>query len=316
MLSLQGRIRVWCAIVALTGAIAMSVQAQTGPIRRTLGQHTFVPSALLGDPFTGTYARNITGVGTTTGLQVPKFDPQEQIIGYEGASISFLTLGMEYQQSVASWLALRAGFTGAARLGTSVTALLAEGVTAQFGVTLGATAKVVRTDRFIFSATAEVLPGKSYQISILDFVKDAIENGLDSSSSLLSKSSPYRYRFGGTAAYSASPWLGLQATATAGPVRTVSGEKDTEIRLGAGASLDFNAIGPPIGVLLGYLYTDPAGGTDLTGGAGIANVGVFYTGHKRFAVGLDMQFTSADQAHGDKRLNAATGRIVLRYDFR
>jgi hypothetical protein len=316
MLPLRGSMRVPLAVVALTGAIAMSVQAQTGPIRRTLGQHTFVPSALLGDPFTASYVRNIAGVGTTTGLRVPKFDLQEQIIGYDEASISFLTLGMEYQQSVASWLALRAGFTGAARLGTSVTALLAEGITAQFGVTLGATAKVVRSDRFILSATADVLPGKSYQISILDFVKDALEGGLDSTSSLLSKSSPYRYRFGGMAAYAVSPWLGLQATGTVGPVRTLSGEKDTEFRLGAGASLDFDPIGPPIGILLGYLYTDPAAGTDLPGGAGLANVGVFYTGHKRFAVGLDMQFTSADQAHGDRKLNAATGRIVLRYDFK
>jgi len=145
-----------------------------------------------------------------------------------------------------------------------------------------------------------------------------IENGFDSTSSLLNKSSPYRYRFGGNAAYSVAPWLGLQATGTVGPLKSSSGEKDTELRLGAGASLDLDPIGPPIGVLLGYLYTDPAGtaSNDIVGGAGVANLGVFYTGHKRFVVGLDMLFTSADQAHGDKKVHAATGRIVLRYDFK
>jgi hypothetical protein len=83
--------------------------------------------------------------------------------------------------------------------------------------------------------------------------------------------------------------------------------------------MDFDPIGPPIGVLLGYLYTDPAGGNggdNVVGGAGVANVGVFYTGHKRVVVGLDMLFTSANQTEGDKKMNVATGRIVLRYDFK
>lgn len=301
---------------ALVMVLAVPGQAQTESMRRTLGQHTFLPSAMLGDPFTGTYVRNITGGGSAIGLQVPKFNLSDSILEYRDADISFLTVGMEYQQSVNNWLALRVGFTGGARLGTSVTALLAEGVTAQAGATLGATAKLLRTDRFILSATADVLPGMSYQISILDFVQDVVANGLDSNSSLVSSSSPYRYRFGGHAAYSVAPWLGLQATGTVGPIRTTTDETDTEIRLGAGASMDFDPTGPPIGVLLGYLYTDPSGGgADVTGDAGIANLGIFYTGHKRLVIGLDMQFTSAEQSHGDKNLDVATGRIVLRYDF-
>jgi hypothetical protein len=310
-------VRLWTVLVgaALVAVLAAPGWAQTGDIRRTLGMHTFVPSALLGDPFTGTYVRNITGGGTAMGLQVPKLDLNEQVLGYQDASISYLTVGMEYQQSVNRWLAIRAGFTGAARLGTSGIALLAEGVTAQFGATLGATARLVRTDRFMLSATADVLPGMTYQISILDFAKDVIANGIDSTNSLLSKSSPYRYRFGGIAAYSASPWLGLQATGTVGPVRNLSDETDTEIRLGAGASLDFDPIGPPIGVLLGFLYTDPSEGSDVEGGAGVFNLGVFYTGQKRLVVGLDTQFTSVDQSHGDKKLDVSTGRIVLRYDL-
>jgi hypothetical protein len=310
-----------CAVLvgaALAAILAVPGQAQTGPIRRTLGVHTFLPSSLLGDPFTGTYVRNITGGGSALGLQVPKLDLSEQVLGYQDADISFLTVGMEYQQAVATWLAFRIGFTGGARLGTSTVALLAEGVTATAGATLGATVKLVRTDRFILSAIADVLPGMAYQISLIDFAKDVIANGLDSTSSLLSKSSPYRYHFGGIGAYTVAPWLGLQATGTVGPVRSSSGEEDTELRLGVGASMDFDSTGPPIGVLLGYLYTDPAAGgagDNATGDAGIFNVGVFYTGHKRLVVGLDTQFTSTDQTHGDEKLNVATGRIILRYDF-
>ena len=306
------------ASLVLAAIFAVPGQAQTDPIRRTLGEHTFLPSALLGDPFTGTYIRNITGGGSAVALQVPKLDLSEQVIGYQDASMSFLTVGMDYQQSVVPWLAFRAGFTGGARLGTSVPALLAEGVTAQFGATVGATARLVGTDRFILSTTADVVPGVTYEISILDFAKDVIASGFDSTSTLLSKGSPYRYRFGGNAAYCVSPWLGLQATGTVGPVQISSGAKDTEVRLGAGASLNFDPIGPPIGVLLGYLYTDPVvgvGGGNVVGGAGIANTGVFYTGHERLVVGLDMQFTSVDQTHGDKPLDVVIGRMVLRYDF-
>jgi hypothetical protein len=57
-------------------------------------------------------------------------------------------------------------------------------------------------------------------------------------------------------------------------------------------------------------------GGDVVGGAGITNLGIFYTGHKRFVVGLDLQFTSANQAQGTKKIDVATGRIVLRYDFK
>jgi hypothetical protein len=303
--------------LALVATLVGPAEAQKDSIRRTLGKHTFLPSTLLGDPFAGTYVRNLTGGGSAVGLQVPKLNLDEQIVEYQDATINFLQIGMEYQQSVTKWLALRAGFTGGARLGTSATALLAEGVTAQFGATFGATARLIRTDRLIVSATADVLPQVAYQISILDYVKDVVDNGFENAStSLVDESSPYRYRFGATTAYSVAPWLGLQATGTVGPAKNQADSTDTEVRFGAGASIDFDPIGPPIGVLVGYLYNDPAQGADVTGSAGIMNLGIFYTGHKRFLVGLDMQFSSADQTQGNKKINVAQGRIVLRYDFK
>jgi hypothetical protein len=150
--------------VALAATLVAPLHAQNDSIRRTLGKHTFLPSTLLGDPFAAPM-KNLTG-GAGRGLQVPKLNLDEQILEYQDASIGFLSVGMEYQQSLTSWLALRAGFNGGARLGTSGVALLAEGVTAQFGATFGATAKLIRSDRFILSATADVLPGVAYQISI------------------------------------------------------------------------------------------------------------------------------------------------------
>jgi hypothetical protein len=302
--------------VILASTLIGPLAAQDAAIRRTLGKHTFLPSSLLGDPFTGTYVRNLTGGGTAVGLQVPKLDLDNQVIGYQDANIGFLTIGMEYQQSLASWLALRVGFTGGARLGTSAVSLLSEGVTAQFGATLGATARLIRSDRMVLSATADVLPGVSYQVSILDYVKDVIENGFENASSLVNESSPYRYRFGLQGAYSAASWLGLQAIGTVGPSRDQADSTQTEVRFGGGASVDLDPIGPPIGFLLGYLYTDPAQGSEVSGAAGVTNIGVFYTGHKRFVVGLDMTFSSADQANGDKKVNVAQGRIILRYDFK
>ena len=301
--------------VVLAATLITPLQAQNDSIRRTLGKHTFLPSTLMGDPFAGTYVRNLTGGGTAVGLQVPKIDLDNRVLGYQDASISFLSIEMAYQQSVTNWLALRAGFTGGARLGTSTVALLAEGVTAQFGATFGATAKLIRSDRFILSGTADVLPGVAYQISVLDYVKDVID-GNDTSSSLVNSSAPYRYRFGANAAYAVAPWLGLQAVGTVGPIRDQTDSTDTEIRFGGGASIDFDPIGPPIGLLLGYVYSDPAGGENVVGGAGIANVGIFYTGHKRLVIGLDMQFTSGNQEVGDKKIDVAMGRIVLRSDFK
>lgn len=304
------------ALLLLASVVTVPVQAQTGYLRRTLGDVTFMGSTLLGDPFPSTYVRNVTGAGTAVNLQVPKLNLDGGVVEYRDANIGFLSIGLDYQQAANDWLAFRVGATGGARLGTNATALLAEGITAQFGLTLGATARLVETSRFILSGTADVLPGYAYQVSLLEFAQSILDYGLDSAESLVNKETPYKYRFGAQAAYAVNDWLGLQGVVTYGPAKNLEGQKDPETRIGGALNIDFDAIGPAIGVLLGYLYTDAPAGERVEGAQNTFNVGVFYTGHKRFVVGLDILSTSAPQSVGDKNLNVMNGRLVLRYDFR
>lgn len=148
--------------VFLCAAVA---QGQEKDPKRSLGGHNFVPIDILGDPFVGTYVRSSTGGGTAVGLALAVPDLDGDSDGVFKADVSFISLGIEYQQNITNWLALRIGGVAGARLGTTVEALLAEGATAVYGYNIGLSAQVVRSQRFVLSASLDASPSKAYGIS-------------------------------------------------------------------------------------------------------------------------------------------------------
>jgi hypothetical protein len=318
--------RVFFVLLAAT-TLAASLHAQDRDPRRTLGGHTYVPIELLGDPFTGTYVRNSTGGGKALGLKVPIPDLEGGVLGYAESDIGFLTIGLEYQQNVTNWLALRVGGSGGARLGTSIEALLAEGATAVFGYNFGVSVQAVRTERLALGLSADMIPNQSYGISPLDFARSVIENGLDSASALLRKGDGRRLFIGVRPAYVVTPWLGLQGQFEFGPNRArqkgdsgqvEAEETETQATFGLGASVNLMGTGgrTPLGFLLAFQHKSGIVGADVSGGADTWNVGIYYTARRAFSVGLDILSSSIGQTLVDDDINLIGGRLTLRYDFR
>ena len=275
----------------------------------------------MGDPFMGTFVRNASGGGNAIGLtvQVPLLEGGTAFT--TEADIVFMEVGLEYQQNLTDWLAVRIGGTGGARLGSSIEALLAEGATAVYGYNVGLSGQVVRTERFALAGSLNLVPNKSYVIHPLDFARSVVENGLDSASSLLSKGSGWRFTVGLHPAWAATPWLGLVGQIDAGPNQAsneATEEEKTQVTAGLGASINLKGTTrTPLGFILGYLrQSGRVGGERIAGGSSAFNFGVFYTGARSFIVGLEVLHSSIDQELSDDNINLVGAKLHLRYDFR
>jgi hypothetical protein len=297
--------------------------AQERSNNRTLGGHGFVTSSIVGDAFTGTYIRTTTGAGRAVGLDVPVYDLDSNVIATLGGNIAFLSLGLSYQQRLAKWVALRASFSGAARTGTNHITLLAEGASAVYGGTFGATFRLLERERFFLSAIAETRSNSIYAISPLDFVRDVISGGTaDSTTKLLEKGDNWRLVGGLRTAYAPAAWIGVSGLIEYGPARQFFPDEDgdrntSQFTLGGSVSVDLGATTRvPIGFAGSVQYqSENDRGDDIVGRQTTFGLGVFYTGRHDLTLGLETAFLRFDQRDMENRVNSGQIRLVLRYDF-
>jgi hypothetical protein len=297
---------VTCA-VALMGLTAAPAMAQEGGAnaRRTLGGHTFIPNAFLGDPFVTTTVSTATGAARAVGLEVPILDLDSNVVGTLTGNVAFLSLSMRYQQRLASWVAVRGEVQAVGRLGTSTVSLIAF--------------RLLQGRRAILSAVADYGSNTQYRISPLDFARGVIENGgLDTSVTLLDDGSNWHLTGGLRGAYAFSPMVGVRGLVELGPKgRFLPNEENaTYVQAGAVVSLDFASRGVPVGLTGAYEYLSESNEADDIGGASNAGgLGIYYTGETQFAVGLDVAWQRISQRGTDNALNLGQVRISLRYDF-
>lgn len=312
--------------VAIGSAAAVSARpalAQNRPNHRTFGGHSFIPSSNVGDPFLGTYIQTLTGGGRALDLQVPVYDLDSNRIATLSGNIGFFMLGLGYQQRLAKWVVLRATVTGTARLGTNHVALLAEGASAVYGGTFGATFRLVEKQRFLLTAIAETRSNTMYAIDPLRFVRNAIEGGTtDSTTGLLEKGNNWRLVGGVRTAYAFAPWIGITGAAEFGPATRFfaddSGEKNaTQLSLGGTVSVDLDpGTHVPIGFVGSVRYeSENDRADDIVGRQATFGLGVFYTGRDDLSLGLETAFQRFSQRDLEGHVNAAQVRLVLRYDF-
>jgi hypothetical protein len=299
------------------------VAAQERSNRRTLAGHSFIASSLVSDPFVGTYIRTITGGGRALDLQVPVYNLDGDQIASLGGNIAYFLLGLGYQQQLAKWVALRVSVSGSARLGTNHISLLAEGATAVYGGTFGATFRLIEKRRFYFSATAEARSNSLYGVSPLTFAQKVIESGgVDSTTQLLSSGDNWRLVGGLRAAYAFAPWVGLTGLVEYGPAKRFfaneEGERNTrQLTMGGLASVDLRpGTGVPIGFTGSVRYQSEGDqGDDLASRQAILGLGVFYTGRRDLSLGLEASYQRLNQRDVETKINASQIRLILRYDF-
>jgi len=295
--------------------------AQSSPTcHRCLNGFRFVPSSVVDEPFVNTSFENATGGGMALNLNVPVRNLDGEPVDTLNGNIGFFLLDFEYQKSIAKWLALRVGVTGIGRLGTSLEALVASGISAAMGGYIGATVPVWSKPNFLISAVADLKNNKQWDVDPYTFVKDVVDSGYNDTTKavLLGSERVNRWSFGLRGAWAVKPWMGLTANIEPGGADgDVSGNKSLNT-FGVLAGFDLHQLwGVPISTSLAYRVRTGSGKSgNISGGYRSAQLGVFYNALSSVLIGGDFFYSTIRVQGGSiPDLDAVQFRLVTHIDF-
>ena len=250
-----------------------------------------MPSSVINDVFAGTHFQNATGGGMAVNLNVPVRNVAGETLGTLNGDIGFFLLDFEYQYSVAPWLALHAGVSGIGRIGTSIEALVASGVSAAFGGSFGAIVPFWRRPTFQVSAVGDVRRNTQYDVDPFGFAQQVADSGYspDAKYVLLASEKVNRWSLGLRAAWAIAPWVGVVGVIEPGGANgSTSGDRSLTT-VGTSVGFDFAKLSRvPVGVSLAYRNQAGSGKTgNISGGYRSGELGLFYTGRSEFTIGGD-----------------------------
>jgi len=299
---------------------AASADAQTS-CHRCLGGFRFLPSSVASDPFATTHFENATGGGMALNLDVPVRNLAGDTVNTLTGNIGFLLVDFEYQKSIKNWFALRGSVLGVGRIGTSLEALVASGVSAGFGASIGATVPVWKSDQFLVSAVADLGTNKAYDVDPYGFAKTLADSGYGNGAKtvLLSSSNVGNWSIGARGAWGIKPWMGVNAQLAVGQVNRPAINAESVTGFGAQVGFDFakTTSNVPVGLSLAYRgLTGPGRTGDITRGYRLFELGVFYTGRPDYQIGADFFLSKIASREGTvPDLDAVQFRLVTHLDF-
>ncbi len=291
--------------------------------------HRFIPTSTVPDPFITTYLRSQTGFGLLLDAKFPVFTEADTVAVVEG-DIAFAVLAFEYQQAIVDFLALRIGFGGAVRTGTSGETLLAEGLNASYAFRFGVIGRVFRTENFLLSVVADYESNKLIAMDPFGFAQRVVDECgdapdvpqciLDSEEELLVSGRSSAITGGARGAWSPIEWFGLRGRLEIGAGDAFDPESSlgtTILNVGALADVDLLEVTPvPLGFLVGFdgqLFGSR--GSDVAESATRFNLGLFFTGRQEFSVGVEGIFGKVALAQSDESVDSITINLRLRYFF-
>jgi len=284
-------------------------------------------STVVPDPFISTTFGTTTGFGKAVNLVVPIYDLHGVQIGETHSDIGFMQLEFNYQYAINRTVAVRADGNGSARVGTSATSILAEGISALYGYGLGASVGLVREARWQLSGTADLRANTLFGVSPLSFVRAVVKSAVAGDSanavanaqdSLLTSGDNLRVLGGLRAAYTPAPWIGFTGFVEAGMgEKFQKGSSNTSVaNFGATVGVDLRPLTPvPIGLQGAFRRESLNEKGDDIGSSQTFGLGIFYTGRRFFSVGLENTWSRITQSATAEKIDAVQARIVLRYDF-
>lgn len=310
------------AVLSCTGAgsAATSADWPAGPERRVLGGHQFQPLAAMRDPFVTTHLQTLTGAGLATGFEAPFLSADGDTIGTLDGDIAFFSLAFEYQLNLAERYSLLVGMSAAGRSGIDDQALLADGLSTVYGLTMEGKATLWTDGRTQLAAVARISRKNVFGIDPFGFAQKVIEaGGLTKENQLVVEGDINRGALGLAVAHGWRPWLGLTGFALAGSAQPVFDDAGRESfgQAGAEASLDLDPLhGIPVGFALGYTYDSfPEGGGDVAKGIHRGIFAVCYTGRPDFHFGFELSVATLKQTDVENTFASTTGVLDLRYYF-
>lgn len=306
--------------VAAEDTAAANGMLNRAPTVPMLGVTRIIPNTFLPDPFVSTKMQLSLGYGRSSRIAVPLIEIDgDPVLGLEG-DIMFALLGVEYRHEVRDWMAVLVHVRIAARLGTEIQALLAQGVSAFQGFYLGWIFRLHQTDRHLLSTTFRVSNGRTILVDILGFVDRAIEDGEITEHNRITYNTPtlgtnleLQY------VYAANDYIALQALGGLSYAESIDRRVGAEwyYKLGGTVGFDFNQrYSVPIGLVLGYKYnTVPEGGDDIVDAVQSALVNISYTGRPDFGLGFDMEFQRIPLKNFDEEPTFFSVVVSMQYFF-
>jgi len=307
-------------VLLATAAPADAGDPEHANAQRTLGEHIFLPSTTVADPFINTFFRTSTGMSYAGSLDLPPViieggigDPDT--LGELSGDLLFVNLGLEFQSAIAERWALRFQGTGGTRVGTSGESMLTQGVTAIFSGEMGLLFRLWHNDRTMVTLEVDVGYSSGLAVDVTEFLEAWLGTG-PTTASLVQTDGGAAYGVGARAAWAANRWIGIKARGIVGQSEMDVRQEDVIWDVSVAVDLDFKQKGSiPLGLIGSFradglkLAADPVG-TAIGGG-----LGVYYTGEERFVVGLE--FAIAKIPYKDPEINAypVAGRLALRYFF-
>jgi len=309
------------ALILSLAATPALAQEETEKRLPELAGHNFIISAQVPDPFITSFFRNATGGGIAFDLQSVVTDTNGDTLIDVSGDVAFLNLGFEYQGALAEWVAIRLGFEGAARVGTSLESILGNGVTAVYGYFLGGTFRLVETEKIFLSATADFVGNTITDVGILQLVQDAIDQDtiVPDSVEVVETGTDKAAIAGARFAWAASPLIGVRLNAGIGIADLFRSDESTKFSFIGQAAVGFNfanTTNVPIGLLVFFKAANfNPGASDILDASTTAGFEVDYTGYEDFGLGLALAWQRADLTQNRPAINTFGATINLRYYF-
>jgi hypothetical protein len=276
------------ALALLTLGAAPRARAQDEP-RPSLAGHTFVSTDLVPDAFVRSYVRSSLGYAEAASIDYPPLVIRGDTLQVLNGSLSYATLGLEYQAALRNWIAMRIGAGLISRLGTEGSSLANEGVTVSQGYDFGFLAKLRQTPKSMLCGSIAVTNQSVTIVDVKQFAED-VANGVPNAR-LLDYLPVVRSNAGLRFAWAASRTFGVTLLGVASYGDAPRRHERTSWGWDLGASVDYDA-GPahgiPVGAALGYRMTSLPGVNAADNGNSSQTVlRIAYTG-KREVVAVDM----------------------------
>jgi len=274
------------AVLLILGAARANAEESARP---SLAGHTFVSTDLVPDAFVRTYVRTSLGYAGAEEIDYPPLVIHGDTLQVLSGSLTYATLGLEYQSALRNWIAARIALGLVTRLGTQGSSLAQEGIRVTAGYDFGFLAKLRETPKSMLSGTIGV---RNQGITTIDVKQFAEDVGNDVPNARLIDDVPtVRSNAGLRYAWAASPAFGVTLLGEASYGDAPRRHDTTSWGWNLGASVDYDAEPThhiPVGAAFAYLLTSLPGLTTNENGNNSQTVlRLAYTGVKEM-VALDV----------------------------
>lgn len=260
----------------------------------SLSSHEFVPVSSNTLPMVNTKFNMYIGGGQTSNFYLPLFTIGDwKVIGLKG-NILFVDAGIHYQQRVRDWLGVYVRYRIAARLGTEIQTVLAQGYNSINSFEIGWKFKLIEEDKFMLSTKLEMQNHTGNFVNILGFIKDIVNQ--HPSPSITNKTPVITGVAGIQFAYGINSLFGISAESEIAYGETYTrGENGIRFMTGMSFDINFNErFSIPIGVAVAALFTSQPEYVYVDGHvAKIVGWKIAYTGASEFNLGLEWSLTKS-----------------------